>query len=476
MIHSDFLDHYYYVASAPALATDKDYWELKRLEVALFKQIENTIVTHGDLGERHLINTVDTLINVPFFEKLNDYLDKYVVEKTLTGNEKFRDSHYHCVFDILYMPNFCVESLFDLHIKYFPKSLEDPSFRDKVKANSYRYRSIHRKILDFESKLVKQDGFIPAGPSTSTPFRTKQDSTPYYLNSYKNFLNEITAIERDIESRCNIVAQRKLNPTEYEPIATLWERIGNSEKVTARNLYREEIKDRIEFALSHISSIYIRSYETDVKKQPDKQAALLIQHREKILKLLEESYPPTIQYWFYGFWNEKKQIVERIDDLEKEVFHFCDTNNKPFMVGLRLQQQVYAYCLAIERLNRLLNRNKPITQPRNEENNSCKSLADLFIQLKDMRDCIDALQRIRPDKPVISDTRRWQNRDGSKAILAAWIKRMEDVDKIKFISDKKLLVPLLNDFFPGLDLGAEARTLKDPDINLVAEFSALILP
>ena len=105
-----------------------------------------------------------------------------------------------------------------------------------------------------------------------------------------------------------------------------------------------------------------------------------------------------------------------------------------------------------------------------------ETFEDLFINAEDIKPCVDALRRIWPDKPIISDTNQWQKRDGSKAVLAAWIRRLEDCPKIHFIRPINKLVPLLNTYFPNLELGKDARTLKDPDVNLVAEFAALILP
>ncbi|GAB3950108.1 hypothetical protein GCM10028805_27430 [Spirosoma harenae] len=114
--------------------------------------------------------------------------------------------------------------------------------------------------------------------------------------------------------------------------------------------------------------------------------------------------------------------------------------------------------------------------PIAENGNVIQDFSELFLNPDDEPVCVMALYTIRPERPVISiETGRWQKRDGAKAVLAAWIRRMEDCDKIQFIRPIWRLVPLLEKRFPGLNLGKAGRTLSDPDQNIVEEFTHLIL-
>lgn len=103
-----------------------------------------------------------------------------------------------------------------------------------------------------------------------------------------------------------------------------------------------------------------------------------------------------------------------------------------------------------------------------------KTFTDLFVKPEYVESSIDALRSIDP--PLINDKGEWIGRRGSKAKFAAFIRRLKNCNKIHFVSDKKLLVVLAKNYFPGLDLGKHARTMADPDLNALDEFSALILP
>lgn len=105
-----------------------------------------------------------------------------------------------------------------------------------------------------------------------------------------------------------------------------------------------------------------------------------------------------------------------------------------------------------------------------------KRFIDLFTRNSNPDECINALRLI--DTPVISEGGSWIGGKGSKSILVAWIKRLEDCDKIKFIPNRKHLVPLLNEHFPNLQLGSDARIFGE--VNSIydrysEDFAALIL-
>jgi hypothetical protein len=109
---------------------------------------------------------------------------------------------------------------------------------------------------------------------------------------------------------------------------------------------------------------------------------------------------------------------------------------------------------------------------KDKKHSEFDSFEELFIKPEDLLMCVEALRRIDP--PLISEDGAWIGRKGSKAKFAAWIKRLEDSNKICFVPDKRNLVPLVNSYFPSLDFGSEARSFADPDKDALDEFTALI--
>lgn len=105
-----------------------------------------------------------------------------------------------------------------------------------------------------------------------------------------------------------------------------------------------------------------------------------------------------------------------------------------------------------------------------------KRFFDLFEPGSNPEECIDALRRF--DSSIISETGRWIGGKGSKAVLVAWIDRLIQCGKIKPTVNDKHLAQLLNDHFPDLNLGRDARIFTQPSKDYEqykADFAALIL-
>jgi hypothetical protein len=109
-------------------------------------------------------------------------------------------------------------------------------------------------------------------------------------------------------------------------------------------------------------------------------------------------------------------------------------------------------------------RNEESGVPPNNDAAPFTSFTDLFFQAADIKLAVDALRKIRPEKPLLTTNGHWitRKKDGSKGILVAWIERLENTHKIRVVSNRKALVSLLNAYFPGLDMGGSARTFGDP--------------
>ncbi|GAB3931873.1 hypothetical protein [Larkinella terrae] len=109
--------------------------------------------------------------------------------------------------------------------------------------------------------------------------------------------------------------------------------------------------------------------------------------------------------------------------------------------------------------------------------NQYSSFSDLFFDKQEIGVCVDALRKI--GQPVIGAGVHWIGRKGSKSILVAWIDRLEYCNKIRIVSDRRQLVPLLNAYFPNLNFGAEGRQFGEKNAiydRFRIEFASLILP
>lgn len=102
---------------------------------------------------------------------------------------------------------------------------------------------------------------------------------------------------------------------------------------------------------------------------------------------------------------------------------------------------------------------------------------NLFVNSDDVNECVGVLQEIEP--PVLSLSGRWIGGKGSKSVIVAFIDRLEQVGKIKKALTRKQLVALLNIYFPGLNMGKDARlfgvktSIYD---QYKSQFDSLILP
>ncbi|WP_461115059.1 hypothetical protein [Spirosoma jeollabukense] len=190
---------------------------------------------------------------------------------------------------------------------------------------------------------------------------TPKASASTLPNKLQKFLDEIATIEKKIGPNGAVI-----NPRMYAPVRTLWASISEKDIRETRGIYCEWVKDQVDFAKNQVLNTFIRAYKTDVRKQPDKQASILLEHRDGYVNRLAETYAP-IQNWFYSFWNEETQTVSSIEGLELEVFHFCHESNKPFEVGRTLLHKLYGDCLAIEYFNKMLQSTSKLEKSSPEE-------------------------------------------------------------------------------------------------------------
>ncbi|MBD2752608.1 hypothetical protein [Spirosoma validum] len=107
-----------------------------------------------------------------------------------------------------------------------------------------------------------------------------------------------------------------------------------------------------------------------------------------------------------------------------------------------------------------------------------ETFIDLFFNASDIDTCVEALRLIRPERPVINATGRWVGgeSDGSKGILVGWIDRLEYCNKIRKMQDRKKLISLLEEYFPGLKMGASARIFANTAKDSIRLGFAALLP
>ncbi|WP_157634901.1 hypothetical protein [Spirosoma panaciterrae] len=168
----------------------------------------------------------------------------------------------------------------------------------------------------------------------------------------KNFLDEIATIEHISGLNRNKTLVSGLNPYLYAPLATLSQKLEGKAYDEMRAFCRNEVKKVID-NLGDVA-ILIKAYDDAVKKQPDKKATLLIEHRDQYVNIINDRYV-IIESWYTDFWDDERKTVEKINDLESSINIFCDGYNKPFLVGLRLLKNLYLYRSAIDWFNNLIN-------------------------------------------------------------------------------------------------------------------------
>ena len=132
---------------------------------------------------------------------------------------------------------------------------------------------------------------------------------------HQNFLDVVASIEASLGS-----IGQPINPTFYTPVATLWERLGDEDKLEVRELYRGEVKNQIDFA-TELSDFLVNEYHSAVKMQPDRHRELLIEHRDKYVNLLAEKFGP-IKRWYVELEGEASKTLERVVQVETAVFSF----------------------------------------------------------------------------------------------------------------------------------------------------------
>ncbi|GAB2605674.1 hypothetical protein [Spirosoma areae] len=135
-------------------------------------------------------------------------------------------------------------------------------------------------------------------------------------------------------------------------------------------------------------------------------------------------------------------------------------------------EELYDYLLIVRELIRKITDNTPTQEaptPKAEEA-QYKTFEELFISPANINKCLDVLRAYRPEKPILGEGTNWLGGPNAKAVLIAWIERMESMNpqKINKLSNRKQLVALLNAYFPALKMGIFARSFDniiDADIK-----------
>lgn len=103
------------------------------------------------------------------------------------------------------------------------------------------------------------------------------------------------------------------------------------------------------------------------------------------------------------------------------------------------------------------------------------SLKDFFRNSQHLKEDVDALRKYDP--AIIGLDNKWIGKKGSKAVLVAWLDRIELLNHIYPIEDREEIIGLLTESFPGLSISR--RTLyhapkADTDTMLKTFFLATI--
>lgn len=255
-----------------------------------------------------------------------------------------------------------------------------------------------------------------------------------------------------------------------------------------------------------ISKLYYASYTeggSDLEKSAFKRVYELI---EEIERLLTENYKDACEHYGVDLGDEyTPKLTEYYRNIlfgdfaprvSKEKFTFSSlkkVRNKLNKILFKLRKETLDAQIYEPYRNVHLYSNETDTQVSQDNykvehhndhkpSKTYKSLdevkvfSDLFFNPDDEIVCIKALWAICPDRPVISlETGRWQQRKGSKGILSAWLRKMENVGIIRTIRPIHCLNPILEQRFPGLKLGVFGRTLADPEASIVNKFPSMQL-
>lgn len=329
--------------------------------------------------------------------------------------------------------------------------------------------NIYRQAID---SLIEEE-FIVEGIFGNLPhkrIKTEQKttaiSTDYNMlqsvkqeNDIDDCVNRIIAKFRD--KHHDLLSQEK-DDVIHAPFQIVWQ--GSVEKKKeVETIIRRSLVNSLNEAWS-ASELWIKEFRQEAIQQPHDINNIFEKYISYYRDLVEQY--KSFKRWALEYWPEPIQPDSKhlLDGLWKELFDFWSSNNLEMIIGLEIVERVFAANLTVAKLSRervsqtihehevndlIFNpinvKSKEINastsneqqeeSKNNDENDIINSFADLFFQSGDIDYCVDALYRIRPDKPIISNTRPrcWQKRKGSKAILSAWIRRMEDVDKIKFM-------------------------------------------
>lgn len=289
-------------------------------------------------------------------------------------------------------------------------------------------------------------------------------------NKYQNFLNEITTVEQQIANNGNDEFIRKMvTPNLYEPVTTLWESFNDKGSIETKELFKETVKEYVGHSQQAANKL-IDDCDKSIKKQPERKMELFFEHRNWYIERLANIYVP-IDSWYHKFWNEQTQSVSDLDALELEIFLFCHRLNKPFMVGVRLLRNLYAYYHAIGRFNHMIQQGSdrhdlpPPKQLANDQKKELRVTLEKCFEYTSKYHKVIAL--LAEHKYCDSSTHIWIDRgSGHKSMVVELIKHLyiqKFYGKEPMPKNEEIVLIAKNTF--GVDLGIDIVKRTKPALN-----------
>jgi hypothetical protein len=117
----------------------------------------------------------------------------------------------------------------------------------------------------------------------------------------------------------------------------------------------------------------------------------------------------------------------------------------------------YEYAVWLEHFDPETLRPQPVSEAPRQAPETPATLAEWFVNPNDVERCVEALRRY--ESSPIGEGNRWNDKRGNKAVVVAWVDRLEAKNIIKPVGDRSRLIPALQTFFPGLTISR--RTLYE---------------
>lgn len=187
-------------------------------------------------------------------------------------------------------------------------------------------------------------------------------------------------------------------------------------------------------------------------------------------KQLEPTYAERLQKWM-----DKRPECDEGDFInsELEIWNNQLTPDQQWTEGPKWDRYKAVVKKYLSFL-RAMNTNKPQlnTKTRSTENQEPKNFIQAFHNPDRALTYIEMLKKVEP--PIIDEEGRYRLGPRQKGAIVAWITILQDKGFLKKINDKQL-AELLNEQFPGLELGKSARTLRNPQTTAYTKYHNQLL-